>query len=239
MITYSIMTLLNTIWAFLGIVDSDLFYWIWYITNTYRSYILILNGYVFFGVKFLSIVVLKRMLTIQDDFLSQFVLFLNSMIAGVLSMAHSFSSDAYNSQLAMKGLPPFSIQHSPFSWKFKFFYFYGYIAYCVVANSAIYWVQRKRKRSQIIDQQSQHSSNRNVNNQSQNPEVLPRVMALGALFFLSLPSVLKLFYKDKLAIVIAQLEAIAPFFCLPILILKVNVSFRTYAKEFYELSTLL
>ncbi len=73
MITYSIMTLLNTIWAFLGIVDSDLFYWIWYIINTYRSYILILNGYVFFGVKFLSIVVLKRMLSIQDDFLSQFV----------------------------------------------------------------------------------------------------------------------------------------------------------------------
>ncbi len=111
---YTVMTIVNTIFYILGSIDSDLVFWIWFFSFFLRYYGGALYTVEYFAVKFVSIVVMKQMLPIDDDFFSKFLMVANMSVAFVLSMTLGFSHFSETKHLMLRGLPEFiNINPSP------------------------------------------------------------------------------------------------------------------------------
>ncbi len=115
--TYGTMTALNTVWIMLGSTESNWFFWIWYVANFYRSYVLPLYGFAYYGTKFIFVVVTKRVLPIMDDFIALFVMLAIMSLALMLILVHSFTTEALQIYAIMSGHPRFIASVSPVNWK--------------------------------------------------------------------------------------------------------------------------
>ncbi len=65
--------------------------------------------------RFIAIVVLKRMLPMLDDFFAVFIGFTNVIVAGMLSLVNCFSFRGLGQELKMMGMPTYIRQYSPIS----------------------------------------------------------------------------------------------------------------------------
>ncbi len=102
----------------MGPIHSGIIFWPWMFSLRAFFFGIIVYGTEFLLMRFISIVVLKRMLPVLEDFFSIFICASNIAIVSMLSLINCFSYRACMQQSQMAGLPSFLHSYSPISPEF-------------------------------------------------------------------------------------------------------------------------
>ena len=97
----------------LGPLTISSIYWIWYMTMSVFFYGILILASEYFLTKYLTVVILKSMLPILDDFFARFLLFSTIGQAFFLAMIGSFSSEAFQFQTGLGRRPLVYIPVTP------------------------------------------------------------------------------------------------------------------------------
>ncbi len=84
----------------------------WFLNVTVISFILqvFLNRFESHALQFITLVVLKRMPLIIDDFMARFLACANVVISFLLCLVNTYDTASYNNELRYTGLPTFLAQ---------------------------------------------------------------------------------------------------------------------------------
>ncbi len=114
-----IFAIINLTRPTVGPLDLDPIFWIWLLTLRIYQFYFLVCGIEIFAVKYMSIVVLKRVLHVMDNFWNVYLVMANSAISFMLSLINCFSTEASEQYLLLnKGFHRFlgheTFDSSPF-----------------------------------------------------------------------------------------------------------------------------
>ncbi len=98
------MSLINTFHGILGSIQSKTVYLIWIATTLLRDIDGAFYLTEYFGIKFYTIVIRKRMLSINDDFFARFIMVANKIVAFLLSTMLTFSREGLENEARFYGM---------------------------------------------------------------------------------------------------------------------------------------
>ena len=112
------LTLPVAFWRIIiGPVEASKIYWTWCFIINFYTYALFLPGGEHAAIKFVSVVILKRMLPLQDDFFSTFLLLFNMVISVVFSCVNCYTIGPQKARRRYQGLPMDLAEHTPMQFK--------------------------------------------------------------------------------------------------------------------------
>ncbi len=100
---FTIMSVVNTCRGILGSIESNVIYWIWIIANYFRDLDGGLTLTEYFGIKFYTLVIRKRVLSINDDFGAMFQMLANKVVTALGVVTLSFTQHGYDDEAWMVG----------------------------------------------------------------------------------------------------------------------------------------
>ncbi len=108
-VLYTLMSVVSTTRSILGSIESDLVFYFWNVVNHLRNFDGSLYLMEYFGIKYYTLVVKKRMLHVNDDFMSAFFFLANKAAALISTMSVVFSQQGFEEQAEMMGQSQFPV----------------------------------------------------------------------------------------------------------------------------------
>ncbi len=110
---YWITAPINAYWMFFGPITSDTVFWIRMLAYVRRIFGLAIYGIEVCYYKYMTIVVLKQILPIVDNFAANYSLMCNMLLVLTLAMVYSFSGRPLQFKASLRSLPPFVAESTP------------------------------------------------------------------------------------------------------------------------------
>ena len=101
----------------IGPIEESKVYWAWCFVINFYTYGLFLPGMEQLLVKFLSIVILKRIPPIQDDFFGWFLLQTNTLLASMFAIINCYTVGPQKARRRFQGFPMETADFTPMMFK--------------------------------------------------------------------------------------------------------------------------